>query len=126
MIGLGAQILKFTTSHEAAITFERAGTTQAELAATLVQILKKHKNPPTKTPQIRRFVIEMAIWMMRENTENIHFFEELGMAKELKAVLETTSELESFNIFSGTVGLSRHRITMHSLAEIALGLLGRW
>ncbi|KAL0548300.1 hypothetical protein IC582_012748 [Cucumis melo] len=125
MIGLAAQILKFTTSHEAAITFERAGTTQAELAATLVQILKKHKNPPSKTPQIRRFVIEMAIWMMRENTENVHFFEELGMGKELEAVLETTSELESFNIFSGTVGLSRHRMTMHSLAEIALGLLGR-
>ncbi|KGN57035.1 uncharacterized protein LOC101204674 [Cucumis sativus] len=126
MIGLAAQILKFTTSHEAAITFERAGTTQAELAATLVQILKKHKNPPTKTPQIRRFVIEMAIWMMREKTENVHYFEELGMGKELETVLETTAELESFNIFSGTVGLSRHRMTMHSLAEIALGLLGRW
>ncbi|XP_022138290.1 uncharacterized protein LOC111009502 [Momordica charantia] len=126
MIGLAVQILKFTTSHEAAITFERAGTTQAELAATLVHILKKHKNPATKTPQIRRFVIEMAIWMMRENTENIQFLEELGMAKELEAVLETTSELESFNIFSGTVGLSRHSTTMQSLAETALGLLGRW
>ncbi|OMO93874.1 hypothetical protein CCACVL1_06298 [Corchorus capsularis] len=36
---------------------------------------------------------------------------------------KTTAELESFNIFSGTVGLSHHSTTTHSLVETALKLL---
>jgi len=45
------------------------------------------------------------------------------MEEELEGVMDTTSELESFNIFSGTIGLSRHSTTIHSLVETALMLL---
>ena len=123
MVGLAAHIFKFMTSQEASTMFERAGIQEAELAGALIQILRKHHYPAVKVPRIRRFSIELAIWMMKDKETNIRTFKDLGMEKELECVTETTSELESFNIFSGTVGLSRHATTIHSLVETAMLLL---
>ncbi|XP_061347916.1 uncharacterized protein LOC133293366 isoform X1 [Gastrolobium bilobum] len=123
MIGLAANVFAFMTSTESRTVFEECGITEAELAYKLIQILKNHQYPPTKVPRIRRFVIELAIWMMKDKAENIHTFKDLQMEEVLEGVLETTSELESFNVFSGSVGLSRHHLTVHSLVETALELL---
>ncbi|XP_040995437.1 uncharacterized protein LOC121241638 [Juglans microcarpa x Juglans regia] len=122
MLGLAAHAFKFLTSQESSIMFERE-VTEAELADKLVHILKQHQYPPIKIPRIRRFTIELAIWMMRDKVTNVRIFKNLGMEKVLEAVLETTAELESFNIFSGTVGINRHSTTIHSLVETALKLL---
>ncbi|KDP40085.1 hypothetical protein JCGZ_02083 [Jatropha curcas] len=123
MVGLAAEVFKFMTNEESSIMFERAGIKEAELATKVVQILKKYETPSTKVPRIRRFAIELAIWMMRENTTNVYTLTDLGLERMLEHVLETTAELESFNIFSGTVGMSRHATTIHSLVETALRLL---
>ncbi|XP_029130385.1 uncharacterized protein LOC109807446 [Cajanus cajan] len=123
MIGLAASVFTFMSSSESSTVFEESEITEAELANKLVQILKKHQYPPTKVPRIRRFVIELAIWMMKEREDNIHTFKDLGMEEVLEGILETTSELESFNVFSGTVGLNRHNLTIHSLVETGLKLL---
>ena len=123
MIGLAAEAFKFMTSQESNTMFNRAGIEEAELANNILQILRRYQNPPVKVPRIRRFSIELAIWMMQNNTENVRTFKELGMEKELEWVLESTAEVESFNIFSGTFGLSRHSTTIHSLVETAMQLL---
>ncbi|KAF4358715.1 hypothetical protein F8388_013679 [Cannabis sativa] len=123
MVGLAAHVFKFMDSQESSQMFERAGITEAELAYALVQILKKYQKPHIKIPRIRRFAIELAIWMMTNKASNIRIFNDLGLEKELESVLETTAELESFNMFSGTVGMSRHSTTIHSLVETALNLL---
>lgn len=123
MVGLAAHIFKFVTPQDSRLMFEIAGITEAELANALVQILKKYQHPPIKVPRIRRFAIELAIWMMRDRESNIRIFNYLGMEKELEGVLESTAELESFNMFSGTVGINRHSTTIHSLVETALNLL---
>ncbi|XP_027338780.1 uncharacterized protein LOC113852649 isoform X2 [Abrus precatorius] len=123
MVGLAASVFTFMTSSESSTVFEESGITEAELANKLIQILKKHQYPPTKVPRIRRFVIELAIWMMKDKAENIQTFKDMRMEEVLEGVLETTSELESFNVFSGTVGLNRHNLTIHSLVETALNLL---
>lgn len=123
IVGLAGNVFRYMTSHESSIVFEEAGIMEAELANKLVQILKKHQYPPTKVPRIRRFVIELAIWMMKDKAENIETFKGLGMEEVLEGVLETTSELESFNVFSGTVGLNRHTLTTQSLVEMALKLM---
>ncbi|KAF9678069.1 hypothetical protein SADUNF_Sadunf08G0173600 [Salix dunnii] len=123
MIGLAAEAFKFMTSQESNTMFNRAGIKEAELADNILQILRRYQNPPVKVPRIRRFSIELAIWMMQNNTENVRTFKELGMEKELEWVLESTAEVESFNIFSGTFGLSRHSTTIHSLVETAMQLL---
>lgn len=123
MLGLAAHGFKFMTSEESSVFFEKTGIKEMHLAHELVEILRKYKYPPIKVPRIRRFTIELAIWMMRDKETNVHIFKDLGMEKELEGVLETTSEIESFNIFSGTVGLNRHGTSMHSLVETALKLL---
>ncbi|XP_021290733.1 uncharacterized protein LOC110421456 [Herrania umbratica] len=123
MVGLAAQVFKHMASEESRIMFDRAGIKEEELAKALVQILQKYYHPSAKVPRIRRFAIELAIWMMHDNVKNVYIFNGLGMEKELEGVLESTAELESFNIFSGTVGLSRHSTTIHSLVETALKLL---
>ncbi|KAI3496425.1 hypothetical protein L1887_38786 [Cichorium endivia] len=124
MVGLAAHMFKFMTSEEANAMFERSGLHEVELATTLVQILKKCPYPPTKTPRIRRYVIELAIWMMmKDNVRNIQTFKNLGMMEELEGVTETTCELESFNIFSGAIGMSRYKISIHSLVETAMNMM---
>ncbi|KAK4283618.1 hypothetical protein QN277_000550 [Acacia crassicarpa] len=122
MVGVAANVFKFMNPHESSTLFEEAGITEAEMANKLIQILKKHKYPPTKVPRIRRFAIELSIWMMNDKEENISIFKELAMEEVLEGVLETTSEVENFNVFSGTFGLNRHNMTIHSLVETALKL----
>ncbi|CAB4293551.1 unnamed protein product [Prunus armeniaca] len=123
MVGLAAHVLAFLSPEESSLMFKKAEITEAEVANELVQILKKYRHPPIKVPRIRRFAIELAIWMMEDKPTNVQIFKDFGMEKELEFVLETTAELESFNIFSGTVGMSRHSTTIHSLVETALRLL---
>ncbi|CAM8989841.1 unnamed protein product [Rhodiola kirilowii] len=123
MVGFAVHIFKFMNVEESNEVFERAGIIEADLAYTLVCILKKHQYPPVRFPRIRRFAIDLSIWMMREKEENVRLFRDLGLKDELHSVLETTAEIENFNIFSGTVGLSRHSTTIHSLVESALKLL---
>ncbi|EOA29876.1 hypothetical protein CARUB_v10012972mg [Capsella rubella] len=123
MLGLAAQVFKLMSSEEASIVLKDSGIKKQELASSLVSILKKHEKPVIKVPRIRRFVIELAIWMMEDDVESVLMFRDLGMERELEKVLETTAELENFDVFSGTVGVSRQSRTVHWLAELALKML---
>ncbi|KAL5065311.1 hypothetical protein RYX36_027048 [Vicia faba] len=123
MAGLAANVFKYMTSHESRILFKDAGITEAELANKLMEILKNHKYPTSKVPRIRRFTVELAIWMMKDKAENIYTFKDLGMEEALKGILETTSELENFNVFCGSVGLNRHKLATQSMFETALELM---
>ncbi|KAL8515410.1 hypothetical protein ACS0TY_014203 [Phlomoides rotata] len=120
MIGAASCIFKFLSPQESKKMFEKGGL---DLGHRLFLILNEYENPSIKVPSIRRYAIELVIWMMRDDTRNIRVFKSLGMETELESVMETTSELESFNIFSGTVGLCRHKLSMHSLIETAMELL---
>ncbi|KAG8370126.1 hypothetical protein BUALT_Bualt14G0085000 [Buddleja alternifolia] len=123
MIGAASHIFKFMTPEESRNMFKNSGVNEFDLAHRLFMILKKYQYPSIRVPSIRRYAIELGIWMMREDEMNIRTFQSLGMEKELKSVVETTSELESFNIFSGIVGMCRHSVSMQSLVEIAIKLL---
>ncbi|KAI8566186.1 hypothetical protein RHMOL_Rhmol02G0020500 [Rhododendron molle] len=123
LVGLVANVVKFMTCEESSIMFERARIQEAELAEALVKILNKYQKPTIETPRIRRFVIELAIWMMRNNETNVRIFKDLGIVKEMQSVIETTTKLENFNIFCGPVGMSQYSTTIHSLVENAMKLL---
>lgn len=124
MVGLAARAFKFVEPEESKFIFGRAGIKETELADALVHILRKYPYPQVKFPKVRRFVIELVTWMMRDNTRNVHVFKCLGLEAELQNVLDTTSELESFNIFSGPVGLTRYKTSIHSLVDTAFNLMG--
>ena len=124
-VGLATQIFRFITPEEYVEKLENTGTEDAEFAKQLVEILKRYNYPEIKVPRIRRFVIELVICLMKFQRRYIQFFRNLAADEVLKSVAETTSELESFNVFSGSVGLSRHAITISSLVETALELMGQ-
>ncbi|KAL2469966.1 ARM repeat superfamily protein [Abeliophyllum distichum] len=123
MVGVAACIFKFMSSQEASNMFKRAQFPESDLAYKLVQILKNYQYPSIKVSNIRRYAVELAIWMMKNNKANIPTFARLGMDRMLESILDTTSELESFIIFCGTIGLCRHSITIQTLVETAMKLL---
>ncbi|CDP15480.1 unnamed protein product [Coffea canephora] len=123
MIGLAARIFKFMTSRESSIVFQKAGIQEAEVANKLVETLKQYRYPSIKFPRMRRFVLELAMGMMKDKKTNIQIFKSLEMEVQLEHMMNTITDIESFNIFSGTVGLSRHRTTIHSLVETVMQLL---
>ncbi|CAH9085795.1 unnamed protein product [Cuscuta epithymum] len=124
MLGLASHVFMYMEpGEESGMMFRKAGIKEAELAQKLIQILESHQYPSIKVPRIRRFAIELAIWMMRDNRRNIEVLRNLGMEHQLECIMETTSEIESFHVFSGSVGMNRHTTTMHSLVETAFNLL---
>ncbi|XP_010906015.1 uncharacterized protein [Elaeis guineensis] len=122
-IGLTTQICKFMSSTEFSKELERAGIKETDLVQKLIEILNKYNYPEIKVPRIRRFVIELAIWMMKSDTNYIRLYKNFEMDKLLENVAETTSELECFHVFSGSVGLSKHSRTLSSVVDTALELM---
>ncbi|KAG6466213.1 uncharacterized protein LOC122036605 [Zingiber officinale] len=122
-VGLATQLCKITNHGEFSRALEQAGIQEIELVEKLVDILKEYDYPDIRVPRIRRFVIEQAIWMMNSDGNSVGLFEKFGMERLLESVEETTSELECFHIFSGSVGLSRHKETMSYLVETASNIM---
>ncbi|XP_074568632.1 uncharacterized protein LOC141825143 [Curcuma longa] len=122
-IGLATQLCKITNPDEFSQALKKAEIQEIDLVEKLVEILKEYEYPDIKVPRIRRFVIEQAIWMMNSDSNSVGLFEKFGMESLLESVAETTSELECFHIFSGSVGLSRHRKTMSYLVETASSIM---
>ncbi|KAG6494453.1 uncharacterized protein LOC122002988 [Zingiber officinale] len=123
-LGLTTQICKLTTTPgEFSDALSRAGVEEAELAEKLAAILRKYASPEITVPRMRRFVINQAIWMMKSNRSSIDQFKKVGMERLLESVAETTSELECFHIFSGSVGFSRQSKSLLSRVEKALKLM---
>lgn len=123
-IGLAVQVFKSIPPQEYAEKLEMAGIKDADFANRLVDILRRYSHPEMKVPRIRRFVIELTIWLFRFQPKYAQLFKDMGAGEELRSVAETTSELESFKIFSGSVGLSPYAATISSLVDAALELMG--
>ncbi|KAG8079428.1 hypothetical protein GUJ93_ZPchr0007g3899 [Zizania palustris] len=124
-IGLAIHITKLATpegQHKEEI-FAKAGVTDRDISRRLVEILKEHRTPKVEVPRMRRFNIELAIAMMRGNAKFIPLFRSMELEEELMSVARSTSEIESFNMFSGSIGLSRHSSTLSSLVDDAMEII---
>ncbi|KAJ8505859.1 hypothetical protein OPV22_006745 [Ensete ventricosum] len=122
-IGLTTQICKLMEPDEFAEALKQASIEETDLVEKLVKTLEGYTYPEIKVPRIRRFVIEQAIWMMKSNRNSIQLFKKFDMENLLGSVAETTSQLEYFHIFSGSVGLIQHSKPLSSLLETALDLM---
>jgi hypothetical protein len=122
-LGLAAQMVQFMEPRELKASLATASVVDTVLAGTLVQVLRQYSRPSMDVPPIRRYTIELAVAMMRSDARYVALFVELGMEGELRRVAGTTSQLECFNVFSGSVGLSRHTINVCSLVTSALELM---
>ncbi|KAL5206018.1 hypothetical protein ABZP36_034227 [Zizania latifolia] len=131
-LGLTAQMVRFMAPHELAHHLANAGITggEEELVDRLVTVLSRYSCPSIRVPRIRRFTVELAIAMMTSAPAGVkrqavaETMAAAGMARELRRVAETTSELEGFHVFSGSAGLSRHAVTLSALVGTALELMG--
>jgi hypothetical protein len=122
-LGLAAQMLRFMEPGELRASLAMASVTDTALAQTLLQILREYNLPCMVVPRIRRYTIELAVAMMRLDTRYMALFMENGMEGDLKHIASTTSELECFSAFSGSVGLSRRADSVRSLVTSATELM---
>ncbi|CAN6347887.1 unnamed protein product [Urochloa humidicola] len=124
-LGLAAQLVRLMGPGELAHHLAGAGVTEVGLVERLVAVLAAHACPSVKAPRIRRFAVELAIALVRTARVTAAMAEVMvaaGMRDELRRVAETTSELECFHVFSGSVGLSRHAVGLATLVDTALDL----
>ncbi|RLN41752.1 hypothetical protein C2845_PM01G02920 [Panicum miliaceum] len=126
-LGLAAQMLRFMQPGELRAGLATAGVTDVALARTLVLVLREYSRPSMVVPRIRLYTLELAIALMRspEGPRFVAHFVELEMERELRRVAETTSGLECFNVFSGSVGLNRRAVGVRSLVDSARELMRR-
>jgi hypothetical protein len=126
-LGLAAQMLRFMEPGELRGSLSAAGVTDAALARTLVLVLREYGRPSLVVPRIRLYTLELAMALMRseEGARFAVLFVEHGLEGELRRVAETTSGLECFNVFSGSVGLNRRAVGVCSLVESARELMRR-
>eukprot|EP00253_Pinus_taeda_P007904 PITA_07904 len=127
-IGLAAQIFKFITKSDFDRLFEESvSITRSSLIWDLVEVLGRHPRPSKEVPSIRRFSIELLIGVMEMDRvaiiSSLSMEMKSGLEEALEAVMETTSELESYNTISGSVGVRRHRLPISSLVQSAMDLL---
>uniref|UniRef100_A0A0D9VPH4 Uncharacterized protein n=1 Tax=Leersia perrieri TaxID=77586 RepID=A0A0D9VPH4_9ORYZ len=122
-LALAAQMLRFMEPGELAASLATASVTDAAMAKAMVQVLREYGTPSMVVPRIRRYTIELAVAMMRSDERYAALFVEVGMEGQLRRVVDTTSELECFIVFSGSVGLSRRGVSVQADVEVALELM---
>ncbi|KAM3231174.1 hypothetical protein ACQJBY_061374 [Aegilops geniculata] len=124
-IGLAAQMIRFMEPRELRGSLAAARVVDTVLARSLVQVLREYSRPSMDVPRARRYTIELAMALMQSDARYVALFVELGMEGELRRVAMTTSQLECFNVFSGSVGLSRRDTSICSLVKSALELMNK-
>lgn len=123
-IGLTYQICKLTaTPDRFIIELDQSQISEEHYVETLVKILKRYEYPSREVPRIRRFLVQQVTWMMKHHKHFVDLFNKFGMKELLERVGDTTSDLECFHIFSGSVGLGRHREHLSAMVDEALELL---
>ena len=104
-----------------------AGLDERAYVQRLAGILRHYKYPVVNVPRMRRFVVQQLVWLMTSSGCG-RFVEllrdrELGMKRLLEAIADTTSEVECYHVFSGSVPIGKHRENFSAIVENALQLL---
>ncbi|KAJ1297036.1 hypothetical protein BS78_01G347400 [Paspalum vaginatum] len=124
-VGLTTQICSFIDGERFAAELRGAGVEERAYVQRLAAILREYKYPQDNAPRMRRFVVQQIIWLMMTSGGGRYMvlLREVGMEGLLESIADTTSELESYHIFSGGVGIGRHRESMAAIVCSALELI---
>ncbi|XP_052146579.1 uncharacterized protein LOC127765676 [Oryza glaberrima] len=135
-VGLTTQICKFIDGDRFADELRGAGIDERAYVERLASILREHRYPVIRVPRMRRFVVQQVIWLMTSScsaaagggggggADYVSLLREAGMERLLESIADTTSELECYHVFSGSVGISKHRESFSAAVDAALELLG--
>jgi hypothetical protein len=130
-VGLTTQICQFMDGEQFAAELRGAGLDDRAYVQCLASILRHYKYPEVSVPRMRRFVVQQVIWLMTSSPPRgggggfvvLLRDRELGMERLLEAIADTTSEVECYHVFSGSVPISRHRESFSAIVETALQLV---
>uniref|UniRef100_A0A0E0KE01 Uncharacterized protein n=1 Tax=Oryza punctata TaxID=4537 RepID=A0A0E0KE01_ORYPU len=127
-VGLTTQICKFIDGDRFAAELRGAGIDERSYVERLASILREHRYPVIRVPRMRRFVVQQVIWLMTSSysagADYVSLLRVAGMEQLLESIADTTSEVECYHAFSGSVGISKHRESFSAAVDAALELLG--
>ncbi|KAE8814058.1 hypothetical protein D1007_08697 [Hordeum vulgare] len=128
-VGLTTQICRFVDIEQFTAELRRAGLDERAYVERLLAILRQYRYPEIKVPRMRRFLVQQLVWLMTSSPRRrggggfVGLLRELGMERLLEAVAETTSEVECYHVFSGSVPIGKHRESFSAIVDTALQLL---
>ncbi|KAK8445862.1 hypothetical protein SEVIR_9G399200v4 [Setaria viridis] len=124
-VGLTTEICGFIDGEQFAAELRGAGVEERAYVQRLAWILGENKRPEIKVPRMRRFVVQQIIWLMNCSRGDVYvgLLREVGMERLLESIADTTSELECYHVFSGSVGISKHRESFSGIVDSALELI---
>ena len=124
-VGLTTQICRFIDGERFAAELRGAGVEERAYVQRLAAILRENEYPKVKIPRTRRFVVQQVIWLMTSSGGGgyMELLRGVGMEGLLECVADTTSELESYHVFSGSVGIGKHRESYPWIVDSALELI---
>jgi hypothetical protein len=124
-VGLTTELCRFIDGERFAAELRGAGVEETAYVQRLAWILGDNKRPQIKVPRMRRFVVQQVIWLMKCSRGDVYagLLREVGMERLLESVADTTSELECYHVFSGSVGISKHRESFSGIVDHALELI---
>ncbi|GJN07813.1 hypothetical protein PR202_ga25677 [Eleusine coracana subsp. coracana] len=124
-IGLTTEICTFIDGDRFAAELRAAGIENRAYVERLASVLKQYRSAPEiSVPRMRRFVVQQLIWLVTTSPGGyVEMLKEVGMERLLENVADTTSELECYHVFSGSVGIGKHREDFAEIVESAMELL---
>jgi hypothetical protein len=124
-VGLTTQICRFIDGERFAAELRGARVEERAYVQRLATILGNNEYPKVKIPRMRRFVVQQVIWLMTcpGGGGYMELLRGVGMEGLLVSIADTTSELESYHVFSGSVGIGKHRESFPGIVDSALELI---
>ncbi|CAD6211272.1 unnamed protein product [Miscanthus lutarioriparius] len=130
-VGLTTVICKFIDGEQFAAELRGAGVAdERAYVERLASILGQYRYPEIRVPRMRRFVVQQVIWLVTNSGGRgddgggyVELLTEVGMQRLLESIADTTSELECYHVFSGSVGISKHRKSFSDIVDSALELI---
>ncbi|KAL6901925.1 hypothetical protein ACP4OV_004801 [Aristida adscensionis] len=127
-VGLTTQACRFIDGERFGAELRGAGAEERAYVERLAIVLRQYRYPHIRLPRMRRFVVQQAIWLMASTGGGggggyVQLMREVGMERLLESIADTTSELECYHVFSGSVGISKHRENFAGIVEHGLELL---
>jgi len=125
-VGLTVEICRFIDGERFAAELRGAGVAEERAyVERLASVLRGYRYPEIRVPRMRRFVVQQVIWLAKCSRGGVYveIFREVGMERLLESIADTTSELECYHVFSGSVGISKHRENFSGIVDSALELI---
>jgi hypothetical protein len=93
--------------------FETLGVDRNRLVESLLECL--NHAPSTRRPRIRRYALELIYVLVSRDNAFTGLFSDKELPSLLMVTLDNISDVENFLLFSGGMGLTRHKEDMESL-----------